>query len=142
MRRSDSMGVRSKYRLLVVLLGMLAAARAGASLRVDLNPDNGRADVRSAEWENWPVRDGVASESRKFGDVTVTLRMAGTVGEGLTANWWKPGLDYPARMASDGAYVKGGDRGGRMEMVISGLSPGGRPCPRNPGGSRESSASS
>jgi hypothetical protein len=108
--------------LLIVAAGVPTSA--WAEIRVDLNPDNGRSDVLTREWENWPVRDGAASQSRQFGGVTVTLRKAGSVGDALTGGWWKPGLDYAARMASDGAYVKGGERGGQMEVVISGLAPG------------------
>src|SRR5688572_4382066 len=93
---------RTSLRLILPLLlwTVISWPASGASIRVDLNPDNGRSDVLTREWENWPVRDGAASVSRTFGTVTVTLRSAGNTGGGLTANWWKPGLDYPARMAS------------------------------------------
>src|SRR5262249_53896099 len=53
-----------------------------------------------------------------FGDVTVTLRAVGANAR-LTTGWWKPGFDYPARMASDGVLVNG-----TLELVLSGLSPG------------------
>src|SRR2546425_413721 len=110
MRMISTADKRSRFRPLIPLLlaTLGVSSPAGAGVRVDLNPDNGRSDVRSPEWENWPVRDGVASDSRTFGGVTVTLRKAGKAGNGITANWWKAGLDYPARMASDGVFVKGG----------------------------------
>jgi hypothetical protein len=115
----------ANYRFVVVLhlavVCTVSPARAG--LRVDLNPNNGRSDVRSPHWLNWPFRDGT-SDSRTFDGVTVTIRHSAGVGEGLAGGWWKAGLDYPARMASDGVFVKGGERGGRIELVISGLSPG------------------
>ena len=37
----------------------------------------------------------------------------------FTTAWWKPGFDYPARMASDGVVVRG-----KLELVLSGLASG------------------
>lgn len=88
-----------------------------AGLRVDLNQDVARQDVHSPEWENWRV-PAAAAATAKFGEIAFTLRAVGP-GAKLGTGWWKPGFDYPARMASDGVVVAGG-----LEFVIRGLSPG------------------
>jgi hypothetical protein len=93
------------------------------ALRVDLHPNVQRSDILTRGWENWKVPEGQSS-SAKFGAVTVALRKAGTVGTGLATSWWKPGYDYPATMASDGVFVKDGNRGGQLEIVLRGLAPG------------------
>src|SRR5262245_35039653 len=95
---------------------VLASLSAAAGPRVDLNQDVTRGDVLSPGWENWKVAEG-PSASAKFGAVTVTLRAAGA-GARLNTGWWKPGFDYPARMASDGVFS------GKQELVLSGLAPG------------------
>jgi hypothetical protein len=99
-----------------VCLVLTSVSTAGP--RVDLNQDVPRGDVLSPGWDNWRVREG-ATASAKFGGVTVTLRAVGD-GAKLTTGWWKPGFDYPARMASDGVIVNG-----KLELVLSGL-PAGR----------------
>jgi hypothetical protein len=88
---------------------------ASAGSRVDLSQDNGRGDVLAPGWDQWRVPER-ESASAKFGDVTVTLRAQGGK---LTTNWWKPGFDYPARMASDGVIVAV-----KLEVVLSGLPSG------------------
>lgn len=93
--------------LLTALAAFAPSAFAGA--RVDLSQDNGRGDVVAAGWEQWRVPEK-ASASAKFGGVTVTLRVPGAM---LTTHWWKPGFDYPARMASDGVAVAG-----RLELGV------------------------
>lgn len=100
---------------LMAFAGQLAAI-AGATVRVDINPDNGRKDEQTAGWTNWAVRDG-ASASGEFGGIKVTLRAT----PGFATGLWKPGLDYGVTMAMDGVYVKGG----ALEMVLAGL-PAGR----------------
>src|SRR5215470_2721108 len=93
-------------RNVIALTACLAfAPLSAAGPRVDLSPDNGRADVLSPGWENWRVPEK-QSASTKFGDVTVTLRAVEPNAK-LTTGWWKPGFDYPARMASDGVIVSG-----------------------------------
>jgi hypothetical protein len=92
-------------------------------LRVDLNPATDRKDILTKSTDNWNVPDGPEA-TKTFGTITVTLRRAGTVGSGLTANWWKRGYDTDATMASDGVFVKDGARGGQIGMVIRGLPPG------------------
>ncbi len=96
---------------------------ADEPLRVDLSPDNGRADVLARGVEHWRFADA-DSATRRFGGVTITLRRVGSVGSGLTANWWKAGFDFNAALVSDGVTVKDGDRGGQIEMLIGGLRPG------------------
>lgn len=98
-----------------ILLAVLAAAAAAEGpLRVDLNPDNGRSDIRTPEWENWPVKGG--SASRKFGAVTVTLRSPSAP---LAVRWYKPLLVFGATMTSDGLAAPG-----TLELVFTGLAPG------------------
>jgi hypothetical protein len=94
-----------------------APLSAVAGPRVDLNQDNGRADVLAPGWESWRIPEK-ESASAKFGDVSVTLRAVGPNAK-LGTGWWKPGFDHPARMASDGVLVTG-----KLELVLSGLSAG------------------
>lgn len=98
-----------------LVLGWPAPASAG--VRVDLSPDNGRADVLAPGWEHWrvPERESAAA---KFGDVAVSLRANGPNAK-LATGWWKPGFDHPARMASDGAAAAG-----RLELTLTGLPAG------------------
>jgi hypothetical protein len=96
---------------------VLPPISAAAGPRVDLNQDVARGDVLSPGWENWRVPEG-ASASAKFGSVTVTLKAVDANGK-LATGWWKPGFDYPARMASDGVVVNG-----KLELVLGGLAAG------------------
>src|SRR5262245_5990073 len=107
--------MRSVWILAACLSFATCATAAGP--RVDLNQDNGRGDVLSPGWENWRVPDG-PSATTKLGDLAVTLRAVGP-GAKLATGWWKPGFDYPARMASDGVVVSG-----KLELVLRGLSAG------------------
>jgi hypothetical protein len=104
-------------RSCLLLTALLVPHAALAGPRVDLNQDNGRADVLAPGWESWRVAEK-ESASAKFGDVTVTLRAVDPNAK-LATTWWKPGFDYPARMASDGASVSG-----TLELVLSGLPAG------------------
>src|SRR5689334_23273506 len=101
----------------ITALLVLTPLAAAAGPRVDLNQDVARGDVVSPGWENWRVPEKAAA-SAQFGGVTVTLRALGE-GAKLGTGWWKPGFDYPARMASDGVVVAG-----KLELVVSGLSAG------------------
>jgi hypothetical protein len=96
---------------------LLLAPFAAAGPRVDLNQDNGRGDVLSPGWENWRLPEKESATAR-FGDIAVTLRAVGANAK-LATGWWKPGFDYPARMASDGVIVAG-----KMELVLTGLPAG------------------
>src|SRR5438270_11375867 len=99
----------------------IASILTAAPLKVDVNPDTNRKDDLTPLWENWMVKDGEQA-SNTFGDITVMLRKAGSVGSGLAGGLWKPGYESKATMASDGVYVKDGDKGGSLELVIHGLS--------------------
>ncbi len=108
--------MKLRLALLFSAIGLLAPV-AHAGPRVDLNQDNGRGDVLTPGWISWRVQEK-ESASLKFGDVTATLRAVGPNAK-LTTAWWKPGFDYPARMASDGVVVAG-----KLELVLSGLPAG------------------
>jgi hypothetical protein len=118
-RRSRGLKRMVSFRhALFLFLGMAAALLPlAAGPRVDLNQDVPRGDVRSPAWENWHVPDQPTADAA-FGDVRVTLRAVGPNAR-LATGWWKPGFDYPARMASDGVVVAG-----QLEMTLRGLSPG------------------
>lgn len=109
--------------MVVVISSFATSLMANEPLRVDLSPDNRRADVLARGAEQWRFADA-ESATRTFGGVTITLRRVGSVGSGLTANWWKAGFDFNAALVSDGVTVRDGDRGGQIEMLISGLRPG------------------
>lgn len=99
---------------IVVFLSLPLNAHAG--VRVDINQDNGRGDVLAPGWTSWRVQEKESATAR-FGDVTITLRAVGTKGK-LATGWWKPGFDYPARMASDGVVSD------KLELVLRGLTGG------------------
>lgn len=104
-------------RSLVFIFGfLLTPLAAHAQLRVDINQDNGRGDVLAPGWISWRVQEKETASAR-FGDVTATLRAVGPRAKLATA-WWKPGFDYPARMASDGVVCD------KLELVLRGLTAG------------------
>src|SRR5262249_3196412 len=96
---------------------MLTPFASAVGPRVDLNQDVARGDVLSSGWENWRVPDG-PSASATFGEGTGTLRALGPNAK-LTTGWGKPGVDYPARVASDGGGVTG-----PLALVLRGLPAG------------------
>lgn len=99
----------------VVGLGALSAHAEG--LRIDLNQDNLRGDVRSPAMENWSVVAGAVAEFRTSG-LTFELRSL-DANRPVETGWWKPGFDYPASMASDGILCSG-----TVRLTIQGLAPG------------------
>lgn len=104
-------------RFLMLIFGILLTPQlVEAGPRVDINQDNGRGDVLAPGWISWRVPEKEAASAR-FGDVTATLRAVGQKPK-LTTAWWKPGFDYPARMASDGVVAD------KLELVLRGLSAG------------------
>jgi hypothetical protein len=117
------MNVDVHWWLCLVCFCSATTARAAEPIRVDLSQDNGRNDVLARNAEHWRFADG-DSATQTFRGVTVTLRKAGDVGTGLTGVWWKAGFDFNAALASDGVTVRDGDRGGRIEMTLRGLTPG------------------
>jgi hypothetical protein len=112
-------------RLVAVLLLSLLSIRPTVAVpfRVDLSMP-GRPDSLAAEWEVWQISGGL-SASRAFSGVTVTLTVVGSQGTGIESGWWKEGgTVHLAKVASDGITVANGGAGGRLEMRLSGLSPG------------------
>jgi hypothetical protein len=111
--------------LLAVCLVAATVVRA-APLRVELNGDNGRNDVRTRGWTDWRIpmsQANATTASGTFGDVRLTLR---AVGEGATiaSDWWKRGFDFEATLASDGASLVPNAGGAALELVVEGLPPG------------------
>lgn len=98
-----------------VLFALLVsdAVAPRSPLRVDLNPPNGRADVRTRGWENWAVQG--PSPSRTFGALTVTLRS----GSPLAVRWYKPLLVDGATLTSDGVAATDS-----LDVILTGLAPG------------------
>ena len=124
--------LRPRFPLAAAGAAIVAAAAASAApLRVELNGDNGRNDVRTRGWADWRIPNGPAA-SGTFGDVRLTLRPVGD-GAKLVADWWKRGFDFEATLASDGASLVPGDGGSALELVIEGL-----PAGRHTLGSRHS----
>src|SRR3954469_1684709 len=113
---------RPNFRFTVATLCVILFARTApaAPLRVDISPDNGRKDVLTPDVENWLVKDAETVSATFAGGVKVTLRKAGDVGTGIAAILWKGGLDNGVHIAIDGITVKDGDKGGQLEMVLSG----------------------
>lgn len=106
------------HPLFACLLFMRATA-VGQTL-IDINPDNGRSDVRTPEAFNWPV--GPASSAQTTVDgVNFQLKAASNDSQ-LNFAWWKAGYDVGATLASDGVTT---DRPGETLLLsLSGLTPG------------------
>ena len=119
---STSFRACSKCAAAIVAIAVASAAIA-APLRVELNGDNGRNDVRTRGWADWRIPNGQAV-SGTFGDVQLTLRAVGD-GATLVSDWWKRGFDFEATLASDGASLVPGEGDSALELVIAGL-PAGR----------------
>jgi len=107
--------------LLLAALGSTLALLAGAELRVDLNPANGRKDVLMPHWENWNWSD-TSEGSRTFGEVTVTFRA--TAGGTLTPFFYKPLLVQGVHVGLDGLTTRETNGAGGIEMILHGLAPG------------------
>jgi hypothetical protein len=103
----------------------MAVAHAGPAasrpIRVDINIDSDRSDIRTPHWDNWRWHEG-KSGSMKFGDVTVTFRSSS--GAVIGDFWYKPLLVHGATMAADGIAIKDKEADGQIEMVLAGLKPG------------------
>ena len=99
------------------LLLALPMASPAVGPRIDLNQDTPRGDVVSTDRYNWRVAEG-ASSTFRAGPLTLELRAASPTSP-LTTAWWKPGFDYPARMASDGVVSRG-----PVRLIVRGLSAG------------------
>ena len=94
-------------------------------VRVDLDM-SGRQEkeVNEPRYESWVI--GPGNYEQTFGDLTVSLAHAGSVGTGLRPGWHKTGIQAPyfARLVADGITVDGGDSGGQIEMTLKGLRKG------------------
>lgn len=99
--------------VLAILLTL--AAGPDTPLRVDLNPANGRGDIRTRGWENWAVEG--PRPSQRFDGLGVTLRSRSP--SGLVVRWYKPLLVFGATMTADGVAADG-----ELEIVLTGLTPG------------------
>src|SRR4051794_34932289 len=53
----------------IVLIVLVAATVRAETVKVDLNPSDGRKDLLTPHWENWAWHEDV-SGSQRFGDVT------------------------------------------------------------------------
>ena len=96
----------------LVACPLFAWGQSSAPFRIDLNPDIARSDILSPGWESWKVKDG-HSAAATFVDVTFTLK------GNFKADWFKPGAEPDARIASDGVVCSG-----PLTLTIKGLSPG------------------
>src|SRR5687767_12717520 len=103
--------MRHKSKALLAWGIMLGRFVPAAELKVDLGPP-GRPDIGAPHFIEWKFDPNAPSNN--FGGVSVTLR------GGLETGIYKFGIDYGARLACDGVFVKGG----QLELVISGLAPG------------------
>lgn len=107
--------------LLKIILALhLISSCSIAQVFVDINPDNGRSDVRTAAVTNLPV--GLSSElATSIGDVNIKLRTT-TRDTKLNFAWWKAGYDVGATLASDGVTTE--QPGEAIELVLGGLTAG------------------
>jgi hypothetical protein len=107
------------FVLIGCVLAAIATTAVAQQLRIDFDPANDRADVLTPGWESWRVDDGQHTESRKFGDVTVTVIAAAAIDAVLRTESWKGGYDTGATLVSDGVVADN-----VMEIRVSGLAPG------------------
>ncbi len=95
-------------------------------LKVDLNI-SGRPERQVTEegYQPWVISEA-SSNSRVFGNIKVTFAKHGVNGTGLKTDWYKAGIrsDVDSRLTGDGLTVEKGNKGGAIEMRISGLAPG------------------
>ncbi|MFO0906438.1 MAG: hypothetical protein U0939_25760 [Pirellulales bacterium] len=109
-----------RFAFLVATLAwglVVHAASAADGPRIDLNQDTARGDVRSVDWENWRVTEGQVA-AFQLGSLEMKLE-ALDADRPLQTQWWKPGFDHPARMASDGVVCRG-----RVRLTVRGLPAG------------------
>lgn len=88
---------------------------------VDLNPDNGRSDIRTKFASNWTIKPGLSSE---FSSEQLQARIVSAndgVGE-LNWGWWKAGYDSGATLCSDGVVPQ--RPGDGIVLSIDGLKAG------------------
>ncbi len=110
---------RFGWIVLPLVLAVTTQPSVAQSL-IDINPDNGRSDVRTPKAINWPV--GLTKQAETVVDnVRVHLR---SIGDSSTLNfaWWKAGYDVGATIASDGVTTE--KPGEPIELVLSGMPAG------------------
>ncbi len=104
---------------------VFAADESGSqSFIVDLNPDNGRSDIRTEVARNWAVPAGTNETTQTFDETSITIRALQSNGQAaaLAWGWWKAGFDFGATLSSDGATTA--KPGQILELQIDGLAPG------------------
>ncbi|MCC6510236.1 MAG: T9SS C-terminal target domain-containing protein [Pirellulaceae bacterium] len=120
-----SLGLRLGRCFLAVLVWCgwwfgLPNENAFSQTLIDINPDNGRSDVRTPDAINWPI--GSTKSAQVSADALgVELRTV-TKGSRLKFDWWKAGYDVGATLASDGVTTE--QPGETIELILSGLAPG------------------
>ena len=113
------MQVTKSIAMLLTAASLAAAATGATTIRVDINCD-GRADMRTAGWQNW--QPSIGNMSQTFDDVTVALRAAeGSGSISLAGN--KALVIHGVTLGADGAVVTG-ERSPVMEIQLHGLTPG------------------
>jgi len=108
----------------MVAVGALLLSGAivdAGELKVDVGPA-GRPNQCAPHFLEWPFKP--ASPTMTFGDITVRIQTPDGQPGRLDAGMYKFGLDYDARLACDGVFVKDGAVGDGLELIISGLSAG------------------
>jgi hypothetical protein len=110
----------SLITLVFVASSLAIASLAIASIRVDINLNQDRRDILTADGENWSIPDGVEA-ARNFGNVEIIVRASGKDGATLKGEWWKAGYDHGATLASDGVVASDG---ASIDIVLRGLSAG------------------
>ncbi len=108
------------YLALCLWLAAMVGADA-AELKVDLGPA-GRPNQGATHFVEWafnPARPVMTCDG-----LTLSLRAAGGQAGQLEAGMYKFGLDYDARLACDGVFLKDGAAAAGLELVIGGLPAG------------------
>lgn len=105
----------------VLLAGAAEMAAAASDLKVDIGPA-GRPNQCAPHFVEWPFKP--SNPVMHFGGVTVRIQTPDGKTDRLDAGMYKFGLDYDARLACDGVFMKNGVAGDGLEMIISGLAAG------------------
>jgi len=117
--------IRVAFKLAMASLLGIASMGSAATL-IDFNMSGrGDAEVNEPGWNPWVVA-AATTDSKTFSGVTFALSMAGTSGTNLNSTWYKAGVAAPnyARLVGDGLHVEGGNSGGAIKLVLSGLTAG------------------
>ena len=98
----------------VLFFGLGLAFAAAAPLKVDFSIA-GRPDSVAPGYEQWFVTGGM-SATQRFGELTATLALAGQVGKGLRAVWWKGAVRHGARLVADGSRSRAATPGAPLSF--------------------------